>query len=143
MSHAPVPATFAFFPAVAARLAAAFAGLALAACAPPSPAPSTRPASPTMTTRDTAPDAPTETATLAAGCFWCVEAVLERLDGVVAVESGYMGGTLDNPTYEQVCSKRTGHAEVVRVEFDPRALPFRIAKEKGKTEESKCSRKFD
>jgi peptide-methionine (S)-S-oxide reductase len=66
-----------------------------------------------------------EIATFGAGCFWCVEAVLEQLDGVVSVESGYMGGELANPTYEQVCSGLTGHAEVVRVEFDPAKISFK------------------
>lgn len=66
-----------------------------------------------------------ETATLGGGCFWCVEAVLERLEGVRRVESGYAGGHVPNPTYRQVCSKTTGHAEVTRVEFDPDVLPFR------------------
>lgn len=59
-----------------------------------------------------------ETAVLAGGCFWCVEAALLQLQGVLKVESGYMGGRRDNPTYEQVCTGATGHAEVVRVEFD-------------------------
>jgi len=61
----------------------------------------------------------TEVATFGAGCFWCVEAVLEQLDGVSDVSSGYMGGSVANPTYEQVCTGRTGHAEVVHVTFDP------------------------
>jgi peptide-methionine (S)-S-oxide reductase len=65
-----------------------------------------------------------ELATLGAGCFWCVEAVLQRLDGVVAVTSGYMGGKEENPTYEQVCTGRTGHAEVVQVVFDPKKLSY-------------------
>lgn len=56
--------------------------------------------------------------TLGAGCFWCVEAVFKRLKGVTHVEPGYSNGALDNPTYRQVCSGTTGHAEVVRVEFD-------------------------
>jgi methionine-S-sulfoxide reductase len=56
--------------------------------------------------------------TLGAGCFWCVEAVLEQVDGVLSVESGYMGGEVERPSYEQVCSGATGHAEVVRVTFD-------------------------
>lgn len=68
--------------------------------------------------------AKTETITLGAGCFWCVEAVLERVDGVLSVESGYMGGHVDDPTYEQVCSSTTGHAEVVQVVFDPDKLPI-------------------
>ena len=57
-------------------------------------------------------------ATLAGGCFWCLEAVFDQLRGVVAVESGYMGGKSPNPTYDEVCSGRSGHAEVVRVTFD-------------------------
>ena len=60
-----------------------------------------------------------EIATFGGGCFWCTEAVLERIDGVFDVTSGYAGGDIDNPTYEQVCSGRTGHAEVVQVTFDP------------------------
>jgi peptide-methionine (S)-S-oxide reductase len=65
-----------------------------------------------------------ETAIFAAGCFWCIEAVLLRIDGVLGVESGYTGGTVDNPTYDQVCTGTTGHAESVRVQFDPRVLPY-------------------
>lgn len=64
------------------------------------------------------------TATLGGGCFWCLEAVYERLDGVVAVDSGYAGGARANPTYEQVCSGATGHAEVVRLTFDPAVIRF-------------------
>ncbi|TVQ25097.1 MAG: peptide-methionine (S)-S-oxide reductase [Spirochaetaceae bacterium] len=60
-----------------------------------------------------------ETITLGGGCFWCVEAVFKRMAGVVSCTSGYAGGATANPTYEQVCSGTTGHAEVVRVEFDP------------------------
>ncbi len=60
----------------------------------------------------------TELITLGGGCFWCVEAVFEQVDGVQSVESGYSNGQLDNPSYEQVCSGRTGHNEVVRVTFD-------------------------
>ena len=66
-----------------------------------------------------------EVATLAGGCFWCLEAVFEQLQGVVNVVSGYAGGQARNPTYEQVCSGRTGHAEVVQVTCDPRALDYR------------------
>ncbi len=65
-----------------------------------------------------------ETATLAGGCFWCLEAVFEQLQGVSRVESGYAGGSVPNPTYEQVCSGRTGHAEVVQVTFDPQVIAF-------------------
>ena len=69
--------------------------------------------------------APTQTAVLGGGCFWCLEAVFDRLRGVHAVESGYAGGRNVNPTYENVCSGSTGHAEVVRVSFDPAVLTFR------------------
>lgn len=65
-----------------------------------------------------------ETATLAAGCFWCVEAVFDALVGVEDVVSGYSGGHTDNPTYQQVCSETTGHAEVVQITFDPEQLSF-------------------
>ena len=66
-----------------------------------------------------------ETATLAGGCFWCLEAVYDQLKGVQDVVSGYAGGSRPNPTYEQVCSGSTGHAEVVQVKFDPSVLSFR------------------
>jgi peptide-methionine (S)-S-oxide reductase len=66
-----------------------------------------------------------EIATLAGGCFWCLEAVYQRLQGVESVESGYMGGQRPNPTYEAVCNGDTGHAEVVRVTFDPKVLSYR------------------
>ena len=61
----------------------------------------------------------TEVATFAAGCFWCVEAVLQQLAGVQQVVSGYMGGEVDNPTYEMICTGTTGHVEVLNVELDP------------------------
>lgn len=66
-----------------------------------------------------------ETATFAAGCFWCVEAVFQRLEGVLNVESGYCNGDVPNPTYEQVCSGTTGHAEACRVQFDPDVITYR------------------
>jgi peptide-methionine (S)-S-oxide reductase len=66
-----------------------------------------------------------EIATLAGGCFWCLEAVFDQLAGVESVESGYMGGALANPTYEDICTGETGHAEVVRLTFDPAAVSFR------------------
>ena len=66
-----------------------------------------------------------ETATLGAGCFWCVEAVFDDLRGVEDVVSGYSGGNKDNPTYQEVCSESTGHAEVVRLMFDPQIIDFR------------------
>ena len=65
-----------------------------------------------------------EVATLGGGCFWCLEAVYKELRGVVSVTSGYAGGHVDNPTYEAVCGKKTGHAEVVRIVFDPRELAY-------------------
>ena len=64
-------------------------------------------------------------ATLAGGCFWCLEAVFDELKGVVSVESGYSGGQVENPSYRAVCSGDTGHAEVVRVTFDPSVLSYR------------------
>ncbi len=64
------------------------------------------------------------TALLGGGCFWCLEAVYADLQGVLAVKSGYAGGTTSNPTYEQVCSGATGHAEVVRVTYDPDVLSY-------------------
>ncbi len=66
-----------------------------------------------------------EVATLAGGCFWCLEAVFKDLRGVERVESGYMGGEVSNPTYKQVCAGTTGHAEVVQVTFDPREVSFK------------------
>jgi peptide-methionine (S)-S-oxide reductase len=66
-----------------------------------------------------------EVATLAGGCFWCLEAVYDELSGVTDVVSGYSGGHVPNPSYEQVCGKRTGHAEVVQVTFDPDVISFR------------------
>ena len=66
----------------------------------------------------------TETATVGGGCFWCIEAAFKELDGVESVTSGYAGGDVENPTYKQVCSGTTGHAEVVQVEYDPDALAY-------------------
>ncbi len=64
-------------------------------------------------------------AVLGGGCFWCLEAVFDLVDGVTAVKSGYAGGTVPNPTYEQVCTGTTGHAEVVRITFDPEVISYR------------------
>lgn len=69
-------------------------------------------------------DTKTQTATLAGGCFWCLEAVFDDLKGVLSVESGYSGGAVENPSYKAVCTGMTGHAEVVRIEFDPQLLSF-------------------
>jgi len=78
-----------------------------------------------MTTEDRANGTAREVATLGGGCFWCLEAVYEELRGVEKVESGYSGGHVPNPTYRQVCSETTGHAEVVQVTFDPGVISFR------------------
>jgi peptide-methionine (S)-S-oxide reductase len=79
----------------------------------------------TMTT-DTTPRADgKQVATLAGGCFWCLEAVYDQLRGVDSVESGYAGGHVANPTYRQVCDGTTGHAEVVQITFDPQAVSFK------------------
>ena len=66
----------------------------------------------------------TELATFGGGCFWCLEAVFERLDGVKSVTSGYAGGTKENPTYKEVCTGATGHAEVIQIEFDPQKISY-------------------
>ena len=64
------------------------------------------------------------TATLAGGCFWCTEAVYQSLNGVLGIESGYIGGTKANPTYEEVCTGETGHAEAIRITYDPDAIGY-------------------
>lgn len=66
-----------------------------------------------------------ETATLGAGCFWCVEAIFQSLKGVYSVEPGYTGGTVKNPSYREVCTGRTGHAEVCRIEYNPSVITFK------------------
>jgi len=66
-----------------------------------------------------------ETVTLAGGCFWCLEAVYEQIRGMTSVESGYSGGTVKDPSYQQVCEGNTGHAEVVQITFDPKAVTLR------------------
>jgi peptide-methionine (S)-S-oxide reductase len=66
-----------------------------------------------------------EVATLGGGCFWCLEAVFEQLRGVMKVESGYSGGTVEDPNYRQVCSGDTGHAEVIQITFDPAVVSYR------------------
>ncbi len=66
----------------------------------------------------------TDTAIFGAGCFWCVEAIFQRLKGVESIESGYTGGTVENPTYKQVCTGETGHAEVAKIIFNPDVISF-------------------
>ncbi len=77
------------------------------------------PAKPTTTGAEKMSDGNTRLATFGGGCFWCVEAVFQLIDGVESAVSGYGGGETDNPTYEQVCSGRSGHAEIVQITFDP------------------------
>ncbi|MGE9294370.1 MAG: peptide-methionine (S)-S-oxide reductase MsrA [Puniceicoccales bacterium] len=81
---------------------------------------------PTRQTVSDMTDLPThaEQAIFAGGCFWCTEAVYARIDGVLKVESGYIGGDVPNPTYEQVCTGTTGHAEAIRVSFDPEKVSY-------------------
>jgi peptide-methionine (S)-S-oxide reductase len=69
-------------------------------------------------------DDKSEIATFANGCFWCSEAIFERLKGVKSVLPGYSGGIVENPSYDQVCTGKTGHAESIQIEFDPKVLPF-------------------
>ncbi|MDE3091512.1 MAG: peptide-methionine (S)-S-oxide reductase MsrA [Chloroflexota bacterium] len=76
------------------------------------------------TTQSTSPHGK-QVATLAGGCFWCIEAVFDELRGVESVESGYSGGTAANPTYKLVCTGTTGHAEVARITFDPNVISFK------------------
>lgn len=75
-------------------------------------------------TRDNTSTEQTEQATFGAGCFWCVEAVFKRLEGVQSVQPGYAGGHVEDPTYEEVCSGDTGHAEVCQLEFDPEQVSY-------------------
>ena len=96
------------------------------AAAPTAPAATPDPKTPqeTPAMASTPPPAPTALATFGGGCFWCTEAVFLRLKGVVSVASGYAGGTVANPTYEQVSSGETGHAEVIQVTFDPTQVKY-------------------
>lgn len=96
-------------------LLACFAACAIQAD-PPQPAMKTQPPSPIASA--------SEYATLGGGCFWCLEAVFERVPGVKSVVSGYAGGHTENPTYKAVCGGDTGHAEVVQIQFDPRAITY-------------------
>ena len=68
--------------------------------------------------------AKSEIATLGGGCFWCVEAVFQRIEGVLSVKPGYAGGDIKNPTYKQICTGNTGHAEVAKIEFDPKKITY-------------------
>ena len=79
----------------------------------------------TATTSDNASaTATTDTATFANGCFWCTEAIFEELDGVISATSGYTGGQTENPTYKQVCTGETGHAEALQIVYDPKKISF-------------------
>lgn len=71
------------------------------------------------------PESQLQTATLAGGCFWCTEAIFQQLKGVVSVESGYSGGTTEHPTYSEVSSGLTGHAESINIQFDPSVISYR------------------
>ena len=103
-----------------ARFTALLLGSALTCCAEHS-----TPRDALQTMKPTPPPATqVEIATLGAGCFWCVEAVYQELDGVISVESGYAGGRVENPTYKQVCGGDTGHAEVAQIRFDPTRTSF-------------------
>jgi peptide-methionine (S)-S-oxide reductase len=77
-----------------------------------------------MNPSESNPTNKTETADLGGGCFWCMEAVFERLPGVISVTSGFAGGTTENPTYREVCSETTGHAEVTEIVFDPAKISY-------------------
>lgn len=107
------------------KLSLMLALLALAACGE-KPKEAAVPMTPPQESKTPAPaSGKTETATLGAGCFWCVEAVFQEVKGVISVESGYAGGPKANPTYEEVCTGNTGHAEVCQIKFDPEVLTFK------------------
>jgi peptide-methionine (S)-S-oxide reductase len=78
----------------------------------------------TMNTKEHSPNTKTATATFANGCFWCTEAIFEELDGVISATSGYTGGQTENPTYKEVCTGETGHAECLQIEYDPAKISF-------------------
>ncbi|MBA3989271.1 MAG: peptide-methionine (S)-S-oxide reductase [Idiomarina sp.] len=74
---------------------------------------------------ETTSQVPLQHATLGGGCFWCIESAFKQVEGIIEAESGYAGGHVDNPTYQQVCNGNTGHAEVVRLAFDPALISYR------------------
>jgi peptide-methionine (S)-S-oxide reductase len=94
-------------------------GLSFISCADATTSKSLPQTQPTMTTTTH-----TDTATFGAGCFWCVEAVYQQLEGVISVTSGYSGGSIKNPSYKEVCSGLTGHAEVCQIVFDPNIVSY-------------------
>ena len=96
----------------------------LASCAQPSRKTAKLPAMEDSTVKNNPTLPATEIATLANGCFWCTEAVFESLEGVIEVTSGYMGGKMKNPTYKEVCSGLTGHAECLQIVYDPSKIRF-------------------
>ncbi|MFC3855228.1 peptide-methionine (S)-S-oxide reductase MsrA [Chitinophaga sp. GCM10012297] len=100
-------------------LAMLFLGSGLAGCAQSKSKTSKEPGDMTIPT-----DTKTEQATFGTGCFWCTEAQFQQLEGVLTVESGYSGGDKPNPTYEEVCTGNTGHAEVVHITYDPSKISF-------------------
>jgi peptide-methionine (S)-S-oxide reductase len=106
---------FAFFPEQPGRWFALRAAIALLGCL-----------APVMNAQTPSTNAPakTETATIGGGCFWCAEAVFQRIPGVKSVVSGFAGGTVANPSYEQVCTGKTGHAEVIQLKFDPAVISY-------------------
>ncbi len=99
----------------------AFACMSAQACRPAEPKVESQPSSHSEAMN---PSTPTDTATFGGGCYWCVEAVYSELKGVVSVTSGFSGGARPNPSYEQVCSGATGHAEVVQIVYDPKQISF-------------------
>jgi peptide-methionine (S)-S-oxide reductase len=97
---------------------------ALLALQPALNADETEPVMPKDDAKSSATASTTQKATFGMGCFWCGEAIFQRLDGVVDVQSGYTGGQVDNPTYKQVCSGKSGHAEVIQITYDPAKIKF-------------------
>jgi peptide-methionine (S)-S-oxide reductase len=105
-----------------AALSLAMIAITSFSCAQKSPAPANLTNNTTMNNPSTT--AITETATFANGCFWCTEAIFEQLDGVISAVSGYSGGHTENPTYKEVCSGETGHAECLQIIYDPSKITF-------------------